>query len=99
MDWPDYFRRYAELCPATPVFLETISGRQFPLSLKPADLQAAYPELRREELAQYRCFMRRGKPQPPITPPDLSLDPMFQRDELEKSLRYCREVLDLGRRR
>jgi sugar phosphate isomerase/epimerase len=97
--WPDYFRRYAELCPATPVFLETISGRQFPLSFKPEDLHAAYPELRAEELADYRTFMRRGKPQPPITPPDLALNPQFQRAELEKSLQFCRDVLGLGRRR
>jgi sugar phosphate isomerase/epimerase len=99
VDWSDYFRRYAELCPDVPVFLETISGRQFPLSFKPEDLRAAYPELRPEEFAQYRRFMRRGKPQPPITPPDLALDPQFQLAELEKSLRHCRDVLGLGRKR
>jgi sugar phosphate isomerase/epimerase len=99
VDWCDYFRRYAELCPETPVFLETISGRQFPLSFQPDDLRAAYPELRPEELASYRRFVQRGRPQPPVNPPDLALDPAFQRAELEKSLRYCREVLGLGRKR
>jgi 3-oxoisoapionate decarboxylase len=98
VDWTDYFRRYAELCPSTPVFLETISGRQFPLSLNPEDLRAAYSELRPTELAQYRALMQCGKPQPSITPPNLALDPQYQLAELEKSLRYCRETLGLGRR-
>jgi len=98
VDWFDYFRRYAELCPLVPVMLETISGRQFPISLKPEELRAAYPELRPEELAQYRRFMQRGKPQPPITPSDLALDPQFQLAELGKSFRYCRDVLGLGRK-
>ena len=99
VNWPDYFRRYAELCPSTPVFLETISGRQFPLSFKTEDLHVAYPELRSEEFAQYLKFMQRGKLQPPVSPPDLALNPHFQRAELEKSLRYCRDTLGLGRKR
>lgn len=99
VDWPDYFRRYAELCPETPVFLETISGRQFPLSYVRDEFWKAYPDLPQEEFKKFLWFVSLGKPQPPVSPPDLALDPQFQRAELEKSLRYCREVLGLGLRR
>ncbi|MBI5775062.1 MAG: sugar phosphate isomerase/epimerase [Verrucomicrobia bacterium] len=97
VDWEKYFARFAELCPHTPVILETISARQFQLPFRRDEFWAEYPRRRPEEFSRFMELARGGPPRP--APPDgLALDPEFQKAELERSLRYCREALGLGRR-
>jgi sugar phosphate isomerase/epimerase len=97
VDWPRYFARYAELCPNTPVFLETISARQFAVNFLQDDFWNAFEDVRPREFARFLQFARRGTPRAPV-PADRALDGAFQREQLERSLRHGREVLGLGRR-
>jgi sugar phosphate isomerase/epimerase len=96
VDWKKYFARFAELCPRTPVILETISARQFQLPFRHDEFWAAYLRRSPEEFSRFMELARVGQPRP--TPSaGLALNPDFQKAELEKSLRYCRDVLGLGR--
>jgi hypothetical protein len=96
VDWKTYFKRFAVLCPGVPVHLETISGfaLEFPF-LKPEFWQA-FPKARASDLARFLRFARPGKPLQPYRAPDASAEQSYQKGELERSLRYCREVLGLG---
>lgn len=96
IDWPTYFRRYAELCPQVAVNIETISG--FPVSfpyLKPEFWQA-FPKARAKDFARFLALARRGKPREPQRPQGRDAEQAYQKAELERSLRYCRETLGLG---
>ncbi|MBI3882231.1 MAG: sugar phosphate isomerase/epimerase [Verrucomicrobia bacterium] len=97
VDWPRYFARFAELCLRTPVILETISGRPFDIPFRRDPFWAERAERSPEEFGQFMALARRGKSRP--TPPaDLAANPEFQKAELEKSIRHCREVLGIGRK-
>jgi sugar phosphate isomerase/epimerase len=99
-DWKAYFKRYAELCPQAPVVLEIISGfaRSFPY-LKD-DFWQYYSDIRPHEFARFLALARRGKAIESYTTPagmDKKLaEQEYQKAELERSLRYCRETLGLG---
>lgn len=95
MDWQRYFQRFAKLCPNVPVILEIISARHFEVPLLHEEFMTAYPKIRQDEFAKFLALAKRGRPLP-VPPPDLALNPEFQKSELEKSIRYCREVLGLG---
>ncbi len=100
VDWKRYFARFAELCPDTPVQLEIISGRPIPIPYLRDEFWDAYPKARIREFMKFAALAKRGSPKQPFTVP-LGLDTKaaereFQKGELERSIRYCREVLRLG---
>ena len=100
IDFKAYMSRFVQLCPNTPVVLEIISGitRQYPY-LKP-DFWKPYQQVRAHEFAKFVALAERGKPREPFTLPegkDKKLaEQEYQKDQLERSLRYCRQVLGLG---
>ena len=96
VDWARYFTRYAELCPDSPVILEIISARQFAVPYLRDEFWADYRARRPAEFGSFLELARRGQLRP-LPPSDLALNPDFQKAELEKSIRYCRKVLGLGR--
>jgi len=92
--------RFLELCPQTPVILEIISGgaRAFPY-LRP-EFWGPYPEVRAPEFAAFLALAKRGREIEAFRPPegagrDAAVK-AFQKEELEKSIRYSKEVLGLG---
>lgn len=98
MDWKKFSARWAGLCPKVPIMIETISGfaRNFPY--KKEEFWQHYDK-RPEALAHFEALAKRGKPLPPFKPegPDRKLaDQEYQKGELERSLRYLREVVGLG---
>jgi len=100
VDWKRYFSRFAEVCPNTPVQLETISGRPNPIPYLRDEFWDAYPKARIREFMKFAAMARRGSPKQPITFPS-GRDPEaaeqeFQKAELERSVGYCKEVLGLG---
>jgi sugar phosphate isomerase/epimerase len=99
-DWKVYVDRYAALCPKTPFVLEIISEWGRPLSYLKDDFWKAYPKARAHEFARFIAFAKRGKPCQPYQVPagkdKREYDKEFQKADLEKSLRYCKEVLGLG---
>jgi sugar phosphate isomerase/epimerase len=102
MDWPAYFDRFAEICPEAPVQLETISGRPISIPIWSDDFWEAYANARIPEFMKFMALARKGKRRLPFDPAKRS-DPRraeqnFQKAELEESVRFCREVLGLGRK-
>ncbi len=100
VDWKCYFARFAELCPNTPVQLEIISGRPIPIPYLRDEFWEAYPKARIREFIEFAALAKRGSPKRPFTvPPGLDTklaEQEFQKTELERSVKYCKEVLGLG---
>jgi sugar phosphate isomerase/epimerase len=96
VDLKTYFARYAELCPGVPVHIETISGfaREMPY-LKPG-FWDNYGGFRAADFARFLALARRGHALDPHRSPDDAAEQAYQKGELERSIRYCREVLGLG---
>jgi 3-oxoisoapionate decarboxylase len=100
VDWQKYFDRFTELCPGVPVQLEIISGLQRPAQYLKDDFWKYYQDLRAYEFTRFTEMARSGKPREPFRLPegkDRKLaEQEYQKAELEKSIKYCREVLGLG---
>ncbi|MHB8971386.1 MAG: sugar phosphate isomerase/epimerase family protein [Pirellulaceae bacterium] len=103
VDWPAYLQRFRELCPQTPFVLEVISykwGNEMPY-LAP-EFWELFPKARASEFARFLALAKRGKKyQLPAGRPtgdaSVELERAQQKYDLEECLRYCREVLGLGR--
>jgi len=103
IDTKAFFARLDLLCPGMPVHAEIISGFavDFPY-LKPAFWEV-WPKARGADFARFLALARKGKALPPFKPPDgqdrKQAEQEYQTAELERSLKYCREVVGLGTRR
>ncbi len=102
VDFKAYVKRYAELCPHTPFILEIISGFALSWAYLQPEFWSAYPAARARDFAGFLRLAKKGKPLPPWQPAPgrdrREAEGDYQKAELERSLRYCREVLGLGRR-
>ncbi len=100
VDWKRYFARFAELCPNTPVQLEIISGRPIPIPYLRDEFWDAYSRVRVREFVKFAAMAKRGSAKQPFTaPPGLdtqAAEQEFQKAELKRSIKYCKEVLELG---
>jgi sugar phosphate isomerase/epimerase len=100
IDLKTYFQRFAELCPTAPVHIETISGfnREFPYLQR--DFWKAYPNVKAEDFARFLAIAKRGKPRGAWSAPagvDRKLaEQDYQKSEVERSIRYCKQELGLG---
>jgi sugar phosphate isomerase/epimerase len=100
VDWKAYLDRFAALCPRVPFVLEVISqfGRVLPYFQD--DFWKPYAKVRAREFARFVAFAKRGRPVPAFQVPPgkdaKEYEKAFQRAELERSLKYCREALGLG---
>ncbi|MFM8469183.1 MAG: sugar phosphate isomerase/epimerase family protein [Limisphaerales bacterium] len=96
VDWPAFFRRFAELCPHSPVIIETISGRPIFLPLLRDFFWDAYPRATPATLAAMVRLARAGEPREPFNPPagegGQRATEQHQLAELERSVRHCRKV-------
>lgn len=96
VDLKTYFRRFAELCPAAPVHIETISGFAREIPYLKAEFWSAFPRMTGRDLSRFLALSKRGRPLNPNRSPDEAAEQAYQKGELERSLKYCREVLGLG---
>ncbi len=92
VDYKAFAKRFAELCPNIPVNVEIISGfpREVPFLKK--DFWKVWPKARAKDFAGFLALAKKGHA---IAPHDPN-GPDFQKSELERSLKYCKEVLGLG---
>lgn len=103
VDLKRYFERFRALCPTVPVHIETISGfnREIPY-LKP-EFWAAYNDVRASDFAKFVALAKSGKPRSPWSAPEgvdrKQAEQDYQKSEIERSLKHCREVLGLGVRK
>lgn len=100
MDLPAYFKRFAILCPNVPVHIETISGFARPIPYLRPEFWDAYPKARAADFARFLALARKGK-QPVARPNPEGKDKqeseqLAQKGEVERSIKYCKEVLQLG---
>jgi sugar phosphate isomerase/epimerase len=99
IDWKQFADRWAVLCPATPIMIETISGfaRNFPY--KKPDFWQHYDK-RPEALAKFEALARRGHAIPPFKAPEGSdkkkAEQDYQKAELERSITYLKTKIGLG---
>ena len=97
VDWKKYFARFRELCPGVPVHIETISGfaREFPYFKK--DFWNPLPKARGRDFARFVALAKRGKPIEPYKAPEgqdkREAEKDYQKAEIERSIRYCRQLL------
>ena len=108
VDFHKIMARARELCPDVYVYAKPITGR--PAEVIPyleQDFWKAYPRARAADLARFLSLAKKGVPyDKPIVNEDLRgrrlpdyLIPAIQvqqRDHMERSLEYAKEVLDLG---
>jgi sugar phosphate isomerase/epimerase len=97
VDMKAYAKRFAELAPTAPFIMEIISGfaRGYPY-LK-ADFWPPYEKVRAPEFARFLALAKKGKAIPPFKPEGdrKKAEQEYQKAELERSLRYCREVIGI----
>jgi sugar phosphate isomerase/epimerase len=100
VDLKTYFQRFAELCPNIPVHIETISGFNREIPYLKEDFWKVWPQARAKDFAKFVALAKKGKPRDPYKAPegkDKKLaEQEYQKGELERSLKYCRDVLGLG---
>ena len=100
IDWNAYLGKWRELCPSVLIQIETISGgpRNFPYHKR--EFWDQWRNARAFEFERFTALAAKGhQPPPHVSPPGLdkkAAEQDFQKSELERSIRYCREVLGLG---
>ncbi len=100
IDLKAYFAAFRDLCPGVPVHVETISGfnREFPYLTK--EFWKAWPKLPAAGFARFLALAKAGTPRAPFQPPAganrAQAEQAYQRGEIERSIKYCREALNLG---
>ncbi len=92
VDYKAFAKRFAELCPNIPVNVEIISGfpREVPYMKK--DFWKVWPKARAKDFVKFLALTKLGH----AIPPHDANAPDYQKAELERSLKYCKEVLGLG---
>ena len=99
-DLKAYFQRYAELCSKVPVHIETISGFNREIPYLKDDFWKTWPQAKAKDFARFLALAKTGKPRDPYKTPegkDRTLaDQEYQKAEIEKSIKYCKEALGLG---
>ncbi len=100
VDLKNYFDKFAVLCPDVPVHIETISGFNRELSYFKPEFWKAWPKARASDLAKFIALAKRGKPREPWQPPPgkdrKAAEQDYQKDQIERSIKYCKETLGLG---
>jgi sugar phosphate isomerase/epimerase len=99
VDWKKFIGRWSELCPNVPFQIETISGFARPFPYRKDDFWQHYDK-RAEALAHFEALAAKGRQIPPFKAPEgadkKKAEQDYQKAELERSVKYCRESLGLG---
>lgn len=95
-DLKSYFKRFAQLCPGVPVHIETISGFNREIPFLKDDFWQVWPRAKAESFAKFLALAKKGKPRAPHKSADEKAEQEYQRGEIERSIKYCKEVLGLG---
>ena len=100
VDLKTYFKRFAEFCPGVPVHIETISGFNREIPYLKEDFWKVWPRAKASDFARFVALAKKGKPRDAWKAPegqDRKLaEQAYQKNEVERSMRYCKEELGLG---
>jgi len=95
-DLKTYFEKFAELCPNVPVHIETISGFARAIPYLKNDFWKLWPKMKASDFAKFVALAKRGKEIPPHHSTDAKAEQDYQKGELERSIKYCKEKLGMG---
>jgi len=98
VDLKTYFEKFAALCPNVTVHIETISGFAREIPYLKADFWKVWPKAKASDFAQFVALAKRGKPIPSHRSADAKEEQEYQKGELQRSIKYCKEALGLGLR-
>jgi 3-oxoisoapionate decarboxylase len=96
VDLKMYFQRFAELCPGVPVHIETISGFNREIPFLKDDFWKVWPRAKAQDFAKFLALAKKGKPREPHKSANAETQQEYQKGEIERSIKYCKEVLGLG---
>jgi len=96
IDSQAFFEKLARLCPGMPVHVETISGFAVDFPYLQPRFWDVWPKARGAEFARFLALAKRGRPLTPHRSPNNQAEQDYQKHELERSLRYCKETVGLG---
>ena len=96
VDFKTYFQRFAKLCPGVPVHIETISGFNREIPYLKEDFWKVWPKAKAESFARFLALAKKGKPREPHKSSDAQAEQEYQKGEIERSIKYCKELLGLG---
>ena len=100
MDLPAFFDMFEKRCPGVTVHIETISGFAREFALWKPEIWKVFPKAKASDLARFLALAKRGKKIEPFKAPagvdKTKADQDHQRGEIERSIKYCKEVLGLG---
>lgn len=92
VDWKAYFRRFAELCPNSPVQIETISGFNRELAFQKEGFWESWPLGKPESLVTFKKWAAKGKAREVHKSSSKEDEQNYQRGEIERSIRYCKSI-------
>ncbi len=96
VDWRVYFDRFAQLCPAAPVNIETISGFNYELPVNTEEFWKAWPQGKPAGYDRFLAMAKRGSPRKPHQHPDgvdrQQAEQGYQKAELERSIAFCKQL-------
>ena len=95
-DLKTYFKRFAEWCPGIPVHIETISGFNREIPFFKDDFWKVWPKAKAKDFAKFLALAKKGKPREPHKSATTEDEQAYQKSEIERSIKYCKEVLGLG---
>lgn len=102
VDWKAFFELFRKVCPNVAVNIETISGFNRELPLFQPDFAAVYKEASMAGLVPILKAAEKEQPHAAWSPPEgverAAAERTYQREQIERSLKYCRDVLGLGRK-
>jgi sugar phosphate isomerase/epimerase len=100
VDLKTYFDEFTKLCPGVPVHIETISGFNREFAYLTPEFWRAWPDMPAERFARFLAIAKQGKARPTFQPPQgegrQKAEQEYQRGEIERSVKYCKDVLNLG---
>lgn len=102
VDLNTIFAEWKEKCPNVPVQIETISGFSKEFPYLQSQFWPPYSAIRADDFSRFVLLSRKGKelksfsPRPGVDRKKAQQD--YQLAELERSLKFCREELGLGRK-
>ena len=100
LDFPQYAKTMADLCPGVPLHIETISNSARPIPFLKPEFWEGFKNLKAEGLVDFLRIIKKGTPQEIIDPPkgmnQKEFDIEHQQSELTKSVHYLRVYCNAG---
>lgn len=101
-DLKRYFDLFEKRCPGVPVHIETISGFAREFATNKPDFWKMFPKSTEADRARFFALAKKGHPIEPFKAPEGAdkdkAQQDYQREQIERSIRYCKETLGLGLR-